>query len=327
MKLNKIFLLSFFFSTLFCQSGIDESLTIQDILIKETDNNFITHISDYFCNDKYIFLTDQNDIFKCDFEGNIVDKIHSKGQGPGEFGRLGKLLLNNNKIYIEDKGNHKIIIMDLNFKLIDEIRLVHIEPIQNWEIVNNKYLITFSFAAAGKPVIIYDLDKKEMIKKLGEPSKLQFRYKTFDIGGGLIILENHIYFIHSQLYKIFKYNFDSRLISVFEPNPSHFKTIHKKPDPVNIFNSDYSIIQNILNIKNNLYVYSMPPSQNGKPRKAIVDKISLKGELIEENLPAKYLVQAKQVSPTRFIKVVDYRPKFGPDSPKSQIKFRIMDLK
>lgn len=87
----------------------DESLVKKDVYLLHP-NNF------YMDNQGYIYVSDfkLSVILKFDSNGNYIETIGNKGQGPGEFFHPDHICRYNNELIVHDPGNRRIQILDKN---------------------------------------------------------------------------------------------------------------------------------------------------------------------------------------------------------------------
>lgn len=307
---------------------VDNKFNKRDFFLNESKGN-VGRIIDYFMDSKKnIYIIESNSLHKFDDNGNQVGTISSKGKGPGEFGRLGAIIITkNDELLLEDRSNQRILKYSSNLKYLSEMKKVSVEPITSWCIFQDSILATYCFSAVKNPIILYNIKNGKVIKSIGINSNLFMKYKAFDDGGGITVNNNNLYSIYNLEYKINKYDLNDKFYQLPTKSPSHFVTINKISDKTNPFDIPYSIILNIYCIENNLYIISLPPSKNKKLSKPLCDVIALDGSIISEGLSTKYLPQSKQINSHTFIKVVDQREIYEPNDEKSKIIVRIMELK
>jgi len=89
--------------------------TQRDFYFKSPDNIKIAP-------DGSIFVLDEEQFLKFDKKGNFVKNLFKKGQGPGEFERIGNYLFSDNEIVVLQGRPNKIVRLDMMGELISEIR-------------------------------------------------------------------------------------------------------------------------------------------------------------------------------------------------------------
>ena len=77
--------------------------------------------------DGSFFVLDEEQFLKFDKTGKFIKNLFKKGQGPGEFERIGDYLFSNHEIVVIQGGPNKIVRLDMLGKLKGEIRPV--EPV------------------------------------------------------------------------------------------------------------------------------------------------------------------------------------------------------
>lgn len=236
-------LIVFYIFYLLFPTDILKDAQIKKIEIKETKQFQLGNILDFYIDkSSNLYLTDNYGLYKLDYKGEYLNSYLKKGSGPGEFTYPRKLFVTDKKrIIIEDMGNHKFIVLDSNFKYLSEFRKKNINPVTEFYVSSN-LLITYAFDAEKYPINIYDFTTGQFVREFGVPSPYVYKFEAFDSGGGLAVKDNYIYYMHTHQYKIFKYSMNGQLITTTSFIPSHFKTIHKKPDFNHPFNIDYSSI-------------------------------------------------------------------------------------
>lgn len=120
----------------------------------------------------YLFVADlkQNIIFRYDKQGEFINKINRKGQGPEEYITLANIYFNNNAIYICDLA--KIQVYDFNGEYLktivppkDEIGQFYMDP--SGLIVQSRYYLGDS------QLIVYDEDGKLIREYFPTPEVLR----------------------------------------------------------------------------------------------------------------------------------------------------------
>jgi hypothetical protein len=89
---------------------------VKEIGGDEKDNQFIRITGAHLTNDKDIYIIDSkgNFLARYNWQGDLVKRIGQYGQGPGDFSGPMYLNLYENKLYLWDMGNTRIVEMGLN---------------------------------------------------------------------------------------------------------------------------------------------------------------------------------------------------------------------
>lgn len=72
--------------------------------------------------DGCIFVLDEEQFLKFDKKGTFIKNLFKKGQGPGEFERIGNYLFSGNEIVVLQGRPNKIVRLDMQGELINEVR-------------------------------------------------------------------------------------------------------------------------------------------------------------------------------------------------------------
>jgi hypothetical protein len=72
--------------------------------------------------DGSLFILDEEQFLKFDETGRFIKNLFKKGQGPGEFERIGDYLFSDHEIVVIQGGPNKIVRLDMMGELIGEIR-------------------------------------------------------------------------------------------------------------------------------------------------------------------------------------------------------------
>lgn len=116
MKAAHIFLI-FFVIAIQTLLFADEPLKIINSIGDERDDYTIFGMADVVLTetkDIYILNTRGNFISQYDWNGNFVRRIGQKGQGPKDFFYPNSLAYHKNKLYVHDRGNHRLVEINLN---------------------------------------------------------------------------------------------------------------------------------------------------------------------------------------------------------------------
>ncbi|MCF8395992.1 MAG: 6-bladed beta-propeller [Melioribacteraceae bacterium] len=277
--------------------------------------------------DENIFVVEKNSIHKFNREGKEISYLSLKGDGPGEFGRLGKIILDKNEnIYLEDVKNQRILKYRKDFVYIMEFKKKHVTPITKWVIVYDSLLCTYSFLEPDEIIGIYDIKENIFLRNFGKNSELFIKYKETIQGGDLNTYNGDLYYINNLEYDIMKVDLNGNITKIDNETPNHFSSIQKSNDNPNPFHVPFSVVLNLFIVDDQFYVFSFPPSINDKLSKPVYDIVSPDGKIIKENLHSMYLPESKQITSTKFLKVVDQRNIYSSDSEKSKIIVRIMEI-
>lgn len=98
---------------------LTEELRITDT---QGDFYFISPGNIKIAPDGSIFVLDEEQFLKFDKEGKFLKNLFKKGQGPGEFERIGNYLFSGNEIVVIQGRPNKIVRLDTQGELISEIR-------------------------------------------------------------------------------------------------------------------------------------------------------------------------------------------------------------
>lgn len=98
---------------------LTEELRITDT---QGDFYFISPGNIKIAPDGSIFVLDEKQFLKFDKKGKFIKNLFKKGQGPGEFERIGNYLFSGNEIVVIQGRPNKIVRLDMPGELISEIR-------------------------------------------------------------------------------------------------------------------------------------------------------------------------------------------------------------
>lgn len=138
----------------------------EDLIIgREDDENFQFYRAYNLAvdNEDNIYVVDSGNkrIQKFDKNGNYIQTIGRKGQGPGEFESLSEIFIDGSDIYASD--NRKIEIFDIKGEHKDSISLRH--PISNFSVTPDGHIVAFT-------IIRVDEEKKEAVVKIDSMGKI-----------------------------------------------------------------------------------------------------------------------------------------------------------
>lgn len=148
-------------------------------IIEDQSDHFFSNISDATltsCKDIIILDGLGNTISKYDWNGNFINRIGQKGQGPGDFYFPTSVNIFNEKIYILDRLNNRFVEADMELKNLKYFRLNENRPSKSLDVINdNKFIIDhISFE---KP----DNNKICIIDKNGNLTRTFFNHTPIDI--------------------------------------------------------------------------------------------------------------------------------------------------
>lgn len=69
--------------------------------------------------DDHIYVSSGNSLFKFSKEGNPIKVVGQRGTQPGEFSDLGLIKAINDKVYVCDRGNHRVQILNTNLEYMN----------------------------------------------------------------------------------------------------------------------------------------------------------------------------------------------------------------
>ena len=96
----------------------------EELRITDTQGDFYFKSPDNIktAPDGSIFVLDEEQFLKFDKKGKFIKNLFKKGQGPGEFERIGNYLFSDNEIVVLQGRPNKIVRLDMLGELISEIR-------------------------------------------------------------------------------------------------------------------------------------------------------------------------------------------------------------
>jgi hypothetical protein len=96
----------------------------EELRITDTQGDFYFKSPDNIktAPDGSIFVLDEEQFLKFDKRGKFIKNLFKKGQGPGEFERIGNYLFSNHEIIVLQGRPNKIVKLDMLGELINEIR-------------------------------------------------------------------------------------------------------------------------------------------------------------------------------------------------------------
>jgi hypothetical protein len=96
----------------------------EELRITDTQGDFYFKSPDNIkiAPDGSIFVLDEEQFLKFDKNGKFIKNLFKKGQGPGEFQRIGNYLFSGNEIVVLQGGPNKIVRFNMLGELISEIR-------------------------------------------------------------------------------------------------------------------------------------------------------------------------------------------------------------
>jgi len=111
--------------------------------------------------EKDIFVFDSKGVFlaKFNWNGNYIGRIGRAGQGPSEFHSARSVVLYKNRLYVLDRGNHRIIDMNLDLKDLKYLKTAYDARLDGKLVVlkENRFLGEFLFTREnGDKIGIFD---------------------------------------------------------------------------------------------------------------------------------------------------------------------------
>jgi hypothetical protein len=180
--------------------------------LKKIKNNFV-----------FFNLLDHNTIFLIDNNGNVLSKYFKKGKGPGEILRIQRLSVYENKIYVIDADNRKLLIFDIIDNQIKYNREFKIKNQSMIPLVINDNRILISNLGKNN-LALYD-EKGNLLKTFSIDSKKNIRNLEDFIATGLSLEKfshsNRISLAGFVTGKLSYYDFD-----VLTDSLSFVKDIH-----------------------------------------------------------------------------------------------------
>ena len=162
-------------------------------------------------------------------KGELVKILGRKGSGPGEFLSPNYIEIDKNKIFVQDMGHLKYVILDNEFNEIK--RFFFLMSAQPFVVYKTK-LINYEYYRdeKGKEFdgVIIDISQRtpKIIKKL-----MPIKYPKSDAWNRIISMigyldiskkRKEIYFVKQNKIKIYKFDIEGNFIKSFGKNPSYF---------------------------------------------------------------------------------------------------------
>lgn len=148
-------------------------------IIEDQSGHIFSGISDATltsCKDIIILDGLGNTISKYDWNGNFINRIGQKGQGPGDFYWPTSVNIFNEKIYILDRLNNRFVEADMELKNLKYFRLHKNNFSKSFDVIDgNKFII--DHISLNKP----DDNKIRIIDKNGNLIRTFFNHTPIDI--------------------------------------------------------------------------------------------------------------------------------------------------
>lgn len=141
--------------------------TIQEVKIEEIENP-----TGICCRDNDILVTDgkSDSIYSIDLDGELLGTFGKTGNGPGEFINPAAITIYQNNIYVLDRGNNRIQILNQDLEYVGEVALKdtskadpHYEP--NMVAVNEKGIYVSGYSLENPMIDVYSNDSVSEIGK------------------------------------------------------------------------------------------------------------------------------------------------------------------
>jgi len=305
--------------------------------------------------DGSIFVLDEEQFLKFDTQGKFVKNLFRKGQGPGEFMRIGNYLFDKDEIIIRQGRPNKIVRMDMEGNLIRDFR-----PEENVgrliAYFNGRYVMARSSfpklkKAGGEPEIIDVKWNVLFVDEDGEVEKTDhyFPAKWFAKRIKTAIIANYIVDFFAVQYKrkyLVIHHTQDYLLKLLDLEKNKivqtlkrkYKSIKYKPEKtgeVKVKSHTYTLepprdyhndIQKVFAHKDNLWVLT---STLDRKRGILVDVFNCEAQYIDnfylplsENVKLKDLSRHPMTVYENFLFIVE---KDENDIP-SIVKYKIMDL-
>jgi hypothetical protein len=246
MKKLLVFILLLIILKFFAFS-LNENFKIVKI-IGDQEGYIFSSISDaILTSDKDIIILDGkgNTILKYDWDGNLINRIGQKGQGPGDFFWPTSVNIYNEKIYFLDRFNNRFVEADLDLKNLKYFRLPLNSMAKYIDVIdNNKFIIDNSSfdKPDGNKICIIDKNMKiikaffthtpidlnstkkegKILRRLSLLSKITYAMDdnlkkmliAFHISDNPIVF--YLYSIDGELIRKFSYQMDKKYHFVHE---------------------------------------------------------------------------------------------------------------
>jgi hypothetical protein len=178
--MKKLFFTMFIFIWIIYSLFGDIPPTFQ--FIKTIGDDRLTHtlfkISDAIITpNKDIYIVDSSEMFiaKYDWDGNFIKRIGQKGQGPKDFVMPHSLNLFKEKLFLNDAGNRRIAIMDLDLNNVSYLRIINELGIRDFTIINEEQILIVALNMSNPK------DKMMIINRKGEIKHSFFKENQFTL--------------------------------------------------------------------------------------------------------------------------------------------------
>lgn len=273
--------------------------------------------------DGSLFVLDDEQFLKFDRKGIFIKNLFRKGQGPGEFERIADYLFSEGEIIVLQGRPNKIVRLDMQGELIDEIR-----PEKGVSKLiacfGGRYVMTYNsfprLEKAGEEPEIIDVTwslcfvaPNGAVEDIGLVFPVKWyaqRLQNAIIANFIVdftaklFMEKYLVIYHSQDYGLKLFDLETRqIVRVFE---REYKKVAQRPDktgrveirpqvytlvpPVDYLND----IQNLFIQKDSIWVMT---STMDDDRGVLVDVFNQKGEYIDNfYLPLQHMVKPEGLS-------------------------------
>jgi hypothetical protein len=300
--------------------SLNEHFKLVKIITDQSDYIFenITDAVLTSCNDIIILDGKGCTVSKYDWDGNLIKRIGQRGQGPGDFFWPTRINVLNEKMYILDRLNYRLVEADLKLKNLKYFKLKGNRLLDSFDVINNNTFI-IAQSSFNKP----DGDKINIIDKKENIIKSFFNHTPIDIRSiknnpnklrRLALFSNIYYGLNNEAGKLlvafsssgnpidlFLYGLDGKLIQKFSyPLDKKYQFVHKLyTDPkisLSVFKGQHAIsVESIFNYNNHWYVFFTTISYKSgnfkltprnineySDRKSFYLKLDDKGKMIEK---------------------------------------------
>lgn len=273
--------------------------------------------------DGSIFVLDEEQFLKFDKKGKFIKNLFKKGQGPGEFERIGNYLFSNHGIVVLQGRPNKIVRLDMLGELISEIRPE--EAVSKLiTCFEDEYIMARSSfpkleKAGEEPEIIYIKWNLRLVTENGkvENTNLDFpvkwyaqRLKNAIIANFIVdftakpFMDKFLVIYHAQEYMLKLLDLESQ--QIVRTFTREYKKVKQKPDKtgrVEVRPHIYTLVPPVdyLNDIQKLFIQNKTiwamTSTLDKEKGILVDVFNLRGEYIDNfYLPLQHHVKIEGLS-------------------------------
>ena len=147
---------------------------IEFVPLETTDNCLLDQfLKKIVVTQEYIFVYDYNYCYRFDRKGKFLNKIGTKGNGPGEYVKVMSISVDtiNKCVYMSDNRQHKLVKYDYTGKLLGEIKHKLTDANSIYQYKPMEFLMEssyYSFASKGKRFCfnLYSEKEKKVISKM-----------------------------------------------------------------------------------------------------------------------------------------------------------------